>query len=543
MGGATPPTDNKREVCDQMAVYDILVKNGMIVDGTGNPWFRGDIGIVGDKIKDIGQLAGATAEEVMDCTGLVVSPGFIDAHSHSEMTLVINNRADSKIRQGVTTEISGLCGFSAAPVPTRRQGEFALGASLVGFTCALARDVEFRWQTLEEYFSILQANGLPSNFGTYIGHMNLRLQTMGISPSECTSDELAAMKRILIKAMEDGAFGMSVALDKVTEKGSSTEEIIELCKVVGEFGGSYAQHQRFWGQRFSDSTREAVAIAKGAAVPAILSHHIPPLDIWESDRMILEKGRQSGVELYVDTIAYEYGSMGLHSMLPEWCVKESLDKIVADLRDPVTRAAIKKEVDEGRVQGLANNVLLVAPKNPELVGKTFKEIAAIKGKDLIEVALDLLLEEEMTVKTLGFGWPEDWLINVMRYENSFIESDAGALSPDGMLKIRADARGFGTFPRVLGYFVREKRALTLEDAIRKITSLPAQALRIKDRGLLRKGMYADIVVFDASTIGTQSTPLVPCQYPTGIKHVVVNGSLAVRNGEPVNLAAGKAIKL
>jgi N-acyl-D-amino-acid deacylase len=258
---------------------------------------------------------------------------------------------------------------------------------------------------------------------------------------------------------------------------------------------------------------------------------------------MIDRGREEGLELYVDTISYTYGSMGLHSMLPEWCMRDSIDEILAKLRDPVTRSAIKKDVSDDRVMGLARNTLLVAPRNQDLVGKTFEEIASIKGEELIDVALDLMVEEDMVIKSLGFGWPEDWLIPVMQYDYAFIESDAGSLSPEGVLKVRADARGFGTFPRFLGYFVREKNVLPLEQAVRKITSLPAQAARIKNRGLLKKGMHADIVVFDPEKISERATPVEPIQYPEGIEHVVVNGTFVVRGGETTGASPGRVIRL
>lgn len=524
-----------------MPTFDVLIRGGRVVDGTGNPWFRADVAIERGRIAEVGQLDGAAGREVIDARDMVVSPGFIDAHSHSDMTLLVNPRADSKIRQGVTTEINGLCGFSGGPVPPRL-GEFVIGASMVGFTCAIARDVDFTWKTLGEYLDRLRQAGLPLNFGTYAGHMNLRVSVMGIAPRPATADEIAAMQRLLEKALGDGALGLSVALDKVTAKHAVTQEVIDLCRVAAHHGGAYAQHQRHWGDRSHESTVEGVNVARGARLPVILSHHIPPPELWPKDLRLIEQARDDGFEIYLDTIAYTYGSMGLHSMLPEWCVTDSIDHILTALRDPGGRAAIKKDVSEERVMGLAKNTLLVAPRNPGLIGKTFEEIAAIRGKDLVDVALDLMVEEEMVVKSLGFGWPEDWIVPVLQYPHSFVESDGGSLAREGTLRMRADARGFGTFPRLLGHFVREKKVLPLEQAIRKITSLPAQAAGIKDRGLLRKGMHADLVVFDPVRVRERATPLEPAEYPEGIEHVLVNGVFAVRAGETTGNLAGQVVR-
>ena len=526
-----------------METFDLILRGGRIVDGTGNPWFRGDIAIAGDRVAEIGNLSTAQAREVIDVGDRIVSPGFIDAHSHSDMTLLVDPKADSKIRQGVTTEIIGVCGFSGGPVVAERLGELKIGATLVGFTCAIAREVAFNWKTLGDFLKRLSDQGLPLNVGTYAGHMSLRVAVMGITPRAADPHEIEAMKKLMEQAMEEGALGLSVALDKVTEGGASTHEIMELCRVAASHGGTYAQHQRHWGDRFHESTVEAIEIGRGAGLPVILSHHIPPPELWPKSRDLIDRVRDRGLEIYIDTISYTYGSMGLSSILPEWCVRGSIDQILAKLRDPGARTAIRNEVSGERVMGLAKNTLVVAPKNPELLGKTFEEIASLRGKDLGDVALDLMVEEEMRVKTLGFGWPEDWVTSVMQYDNAFVESDAGSLSSEGVLKIRADARGFGTFPRFLGHFVREARVLPLEQAVRKITSLPAQACRIKERGILKKNAYADVVVFDPRTIKERATPLQPAQYAEGIEHVIVNGAFAVKGGRPTGNLAGKIIRL
>lgn len=529
---------------------DVLIKNGYVIDGTGAPWFKADVGIMDGRIAEIGTIS-ESGGRIIDAKGLVVCPGFIDIHSHSDWTFLFNPKADSKVRQGVTTELNGTCGMSGGPIPRERYKEFQLASSFVGFTCALIRRIEHPdWRTFGEFLTKVEKGGVPINTGYYVGHMNVRVAVMGLENREPTESELKEMKQLVDESMKSGAYGLSVALSHIPERFSKTDEVIELCKIVAKYGGDYAQHGR--GAGTHADTREAIEIAEKSGVTAILSHHSPSpeTEVGREDLRLMREARERGVDIIRDMILYGYGSSGPHSVLPYGVLKDGFEKAVERLKNPETRRKIKEDILSRRPrypERLKRLVLLVAEKNRDLERKTWGEISRISDQDPLDAFLDVAAENNLSVKTISGALTLDIesakrRIPSLRDPLTIPECDAGSLAPYGVLKDIGDARGYGTFPLLLGTFVRELKALTLEEAIRKITSFPAARMGLQDRGLLREGMCADITIFNPETVKAKATPLWPNQYPEGIQYVLVNGKVAVDNGKYTEVLAGKVLR-
>lgn len=525
---------------------DVLVRNGRVIDGTGSPWFKADVGVKDGRIKKVDASISDKAERIIDAKGLFVTPGFIDIHSHSDWTFLFNPKSDSKVRQGVTTELNGLCGLSGGPIPIERYRDFQLASSLVGFTSALIRRIdEPDWHTFSEFLAKVEKGGVPVNTGYYVGHMNVRVGAMGLEDREATGSELKDMKVLVEDAMKNGAFGLSVALNKVSERGSTTEEIIELCKVVAKYGGSYAQHSRSIGS--IEDTKEAIEIGEKSGVTTIISHFAPRGELGKKVTKMMKEAREKGVDIVKDIILFAYGSGGPHSILPYWVVKDGFKKAVERLSDPETRRKIKEDIlsQSPKIrERMKDTIVLVAKENIELERKTWDEISKIRDQDdILDTIFDILAENNLSVKTIssGFGNEKDTIYH-LKDPLTMFESDAGSLAPYGVLEKIGDARGYGTFPLLLGKFVRELKVLPIEEAIRKITSFPAQIMRLQDRGLLREGTWADITIFDPLTVEAKATAIWPNQYPEGIPYVLVNGKLAVDKGKYTGSLVGKVLR-
>jgi N-acyl-D-aspartate/D-glutamate deacylase len=527
---------------------DILIKDGLVIDGTGAPWYKAEVGVRDGKISDIDISITENAERIVDARGLVVTPGFIDIHSHSDWTFLFNPRSDSKVRQGVTTELNGLCGLSGGPIPFDRYKEFQLAASSVGFTSALIRKIdEPDWRTFGEYLAKVEKGGVPVNTGYYVGHMNLKVGVMGLEHREATDSEIREMKFLIEDAMKSGAFGLSVVLDKVSMSSSTTDEITELCKVVAKYGGSYAQHGR--GRDLLEDTKEVIEIAENSGVKAILSHHAPSGELAKDDTKMIKEARARGVDILRDIIVFAYGSVGTHSILPYWVLKDGFSNAIERLINPATREKIKRDIDSNNPdlrERLKDTILLVAEKNRALEGKTWEEILRVWGQiDILDVVFDVLALNDLSVKTISFHFgarADKDIIYYLKDPFTLPESDAGSLAPYGALERIGDARGYGTFPLLLGKFVRKLNAIPLEEAVRKITSFPAQIMRLKDRGILREGMIADITILDPLQVSSKATPTQPNQYPVGIPYVIVNGDAVIDKGEYTNITPGKILR-
>ena len=531
----------------------MVIKNGRIIDGTGNPWFRSDIGIKNCRIYHVGRLNGRDAEKVIDARGLIVSPGFIDIHTHSDLTLLVNPKAESKVRQGVTTETIGSCGFSAAPV--KREALDLLKKFMEPFSGAA--EVDWNWSSMNEYLSRLEAVKPSINVVALVGHGTIRINVMGFDIRSPNAKELEEMKQLVAEAMEDGAFGISSGLGYSPASYAKTEELIELCKVVAEHGGFYSTHLRDEADRIIEAAKEAVEIGEKSGVSVEISHYKPEGRVnWgrTGDSLkVVEEARAKGVEVTYDVYPYLAGEAPVSAcFVPPWAHEGGTEKMLERLKDADIRARIKREAKEG-LPDWTMNLLTIATwndflisfckKNKDLQGKTIAEIAEIRGVDPYDAILDLIIEEGGAINMCAFLMSEEVISTMLKSPYSLIASDSMAFAPYGVLgKTKPHPRYYGTFPRALGKYVREDHVLTLQDAVRKITSLPAQKIGLRDRGLLKEGFYADIVIFDPERIIDKATFTDPHQYPEGIEYVIVNGEIVVEKGEHTGAQAGMVLR-
>jgi N-acyl-D-amino-acid deacylase len=529
-------------------MFDVIIKNGKVIDGAGNPWFKADVGINGQIISAIGRLSAEKASKIIDADGLVVSPGFIDMHSHSDLELLVNPKAESKIRQGITTEVIGNCGESAAPLNDLMKAETRKTDSLIE-----EAELQLDWSTMKDYLNRLGRQGVAVNVVPLVGHGNLRVCTMGFVDRSPTKTELEEMKKRLAQAMKEGAFGMSTGLIYPPGCYAETDELIELSRVVASYGGIYTSHIRDEGEKMLESVKEAIEIGEEAGIPIEISHHKAEGKanwgkVKESLKMI-EDVRGRGIDVTCDVYPYVAASTGLSAELPHWAHEGGTEKLVQRLTDAETRARLIREMREESPDQASMlevdiwDVTQIArcKNHPDLEGKTVSEIAQTKHMDAFELVFDLLIDDA-AISVVCFLMCEDDVCTVLRHPVSMIGADASAVAPYGVLgKGKPHPRSYGTFPRVLGKYVREERVLTLENAIRKMTSLPAQKLGLRDRGIIREGMRADITIFTPETIIDRATYQNPHQYPDGVEYVIVNGEIAVGERGHTGVLAGRVL--
>jgi len=542
--------------------FNLVIKNGFLIDGTGNPWFRADIGISGGKIAKVGRLDTRDAERIIDARQLIVSPGFIDIHSHSDLTLLINPRTESKIRQGVTTEVTGNCGSSSAP--TNKETV----AFLKDDWGLEAKEVAWNWSTFGEYLDQLEKQGVALNVVSLVGHGTVRIAVMGVDKRSPTAKELEEMKQLVAQSMEGGAFGMSTGLVYLPGCYADTSELVKLCKVVAKYGGIYTSHIRGERETIIEALKEAIEIGEKAGVPVQVSHNCPKYG--GSGKLkemfkIYEAARARGVEVTTDNDAHTDFNPESILVLPQWAQAGGVEKTIERLKDSETREKIKKEIKEDKSPGpgycgLVKHgrwdriFLFHCKKNKELIGKNFEEIAEIKGAtDPFDAYFDMIIEEEGDVSGLFNYIEEEDIRTLLKNHLMMVSTDGEATAPYGALgKIQSYCPcSYGEYPYILERYVREEKIITLEEAIRKMTSFPAQKLGLRDRGLIREGMWADIVVFDINTIKDRATnrypytfPLsnYPHKYPKGIEYVLVNGEVVVEKGEHKGVLPGKVLR-
>ncbi len=541
-------------------IYDLVIRRGLIVDGTGNPGFIADLAVKKGRIAKIGLIEGES-KRTIDTEGLVVCPGFIDIHSHSDFVLLVNPRAESKVRQGVTTEVIGNCGASAAP---------AKGAALERAHRIMSKYGidEVVWRTFSDYLNLLESNKVAINVVALVGHGTLRQCVLGMEDRAPTENELREMKALVAEAMEAGAFGMSSGLVYPPGRYASTEELIELCKVVALYRGIYASHIRGERETIIEAVKEAIEIGKRSGVSVQISHHPAKIGGWGKSRetlRLIEEARKEGIDVTCDMHPYIAGSTGLSALLPPWAQEGGPKMIVERLKDEGLRKKIKQDMIEERVpgpgpcglvkRGMWDKLLLAdCEKNKDLIGLNFEEIARRKGKDPFEAYFDLLVEEEAKGMVVGFYYNEDDIRRVLLHPTSMIGSDGYALAPYGPLgRGKMHPRSYGTFPMIFRKYVRgESRSelqydegsklLRIEEAVKKMTSLPAKKLGLKDRGLLKEGMWADIVILDPARVADKATYLDPYQYPEGIEYVLVNGIFVVEEGDHTGELPGMVLR-
>lgn len=525
--------------------FDLLIANARIVDGTGNPWFHGDVAIRGGKIAAVGQLAGQPAVKRLDAGGHVVAPGFIDLMGTSDWTLLADSRAASKVTQGVTLMVAGE-GSSIAPARIPAQG----APTRHGVT----RD----WRTLREFFAALEAKPATVNFATFVGVGGLRGLVVGRDDRPATAAELAEMERLVAEAMEDGALGVSSALMYTPGRFASTSELTALARVAARYGGIYATHQRSEADGIDASLDEVFSIARDAKIPAHI-FHLKTMYRQNWGRMPhvierIEHARAEGLDVTADAYPYIAARAGLSALLPPWVREGGGIKMVERLRDPERRAQIKRELDvpspaweneyygAGGAEGFIISEVETASLAP-LVGQRLSAIAAARGADPRDVIMDLLIEDLTGTAFISFimDEPDVSLALTPRWTAFCIDSDVTA--PDGPLSdYLPHPRAYGAFPRIFAKYVREDRVLSLEDAVRKATSLPAQILGLHDRGLIREGLQADLVIFDPATIQDRATFDRPHQYATGIDYVLVNGVVVVDHERITDARPGRVVR-
>jgi len=531
-------------------MLDLVVKNGRVVDGTGNPWFRGDVSITDGRIVEIGNLGAKESERIIDAKRCVVAPGFIDMHSHSDFSPLINPRMESKVRQGVTTEVVGNCGVSAAPLNDFLKEEIMKTTPILE-----EAGLKLDWSTMNEYLCRLDSKKTAVNVASLVGHGNVRAMVMRYDVRPPTKNELDEMRGVLARALEEGAFGLSSGLIYPPGCYANTAELIELCKIVAKYDRLYSSHIRGEEERLIDSVKEAIEIGEKAGVPVEISHHkAAGKASWgrvKRTLTMIETARERGIEITCDVYPYLAGSFGLDAMLPPHAYEGGVEKLVERLKDEEIRQRLRREMMEG-IEGWSSplnaggwdaTMIAYCEGHPEFEGKMILEITQLQDIDPFEFVFNLLIEEKASVAVVRFLMREEDMRTVLKHRVSMIGSDSSARASYGVLgKGKPHPRSYGTFPRVLGTYVRDEGVLTLEKAIRKMTSLPAQKLKLRDRGLVREGMWADITIFDPKMIKDIATYSEPHQYPKGIKFVLVNGKVVIDNGEQSGELPGRALR-
>lgn len=528
--------------------YDVILKNGHIIDGSGNPWVSGDVAIRGDRIAAIGKLDASHAKRVIDATGLVISPGFIDMLGQSEAALLIDNRSLSKLSQGITTEITGEGGSIA---PQTNLTLDALQPELDHYK------LKVDWTTLDGYFKRLEKAGTPLNIGTYVGAAQVREAVLGDVNRAPTPEELQKMKDLVAQAMRDGAFGLSTALIYPPGHYATTEELIELAKVASQYGGIYGTHMRSEGNTEPEAIAEALRIGREGNLPVEIFHlKVVGKARWGNMPKIvaqIEAARDSGQDVSANMYPYLAGGTALASSLPPWVADGGLAKLLERLQDPATRAKIKQEMagDHANWENLffdsggGSGVMVAGVENPDLKkfdGMTIARIAEAQHKSQLDALFDFIIADKGQTGALYFIADEKDLVYGLKQPWTSLCLDANELSLDGPLyEPHTHPRAFGSMTRFLGHYARDEHLLTLEQGVRKMTSLPAQREHLADRGLLKDGYYADITVFDAATIQDEATYQQPAQLSTGVKYVFVNGQLEFENGKLTGAQAGRPL--
>lgn len=533
----------------QNVPYDVIILNGTIVDGSGRARFRADIGIKGDRIARIGKLGRDSGRRQIDAKGMIVAPGFIDMLGQSESFVLIDPRVMSKVMQGVTTEITGE-GESIAPINERlikEQEDFLRRYKL-----------NVDWRTLDEYFARLAKQGAGVNLATFVGATQVREMVIGFDNREPTASELEKMKTLVAEAMEDGALGLSTSLQYVPARFAKTDEIVELAKVAKQYGGIYITHQRSEANALDESLAEVFEIARRADIPTEIWHlKTAYKKNWGRMTEVLRKIRQArarGLDITADVYPYIAGSTSLSASLPPWALEGGTEKMLARLRDTRIRQQLKKEISTDAKDweniylgsGGAEGVLISSVSNrslESLLGKRLSQIAEEQQKEPLEALLDLILADNGQTGAIYFMMNEADLRAAMRAPFVSFCTDTGARATDGPLSAaRSHPRGWGSYPRILGRYVRELRLLTLEQAIHKMTGMPAKRVGLADRGLLREGLFADVVIFDPQRVIDKATFEAPNQYPEGIPFVMVNGQFTVDEGKRTPALPGRPLR-
>ncbi len=529
--------------------FDTVIANGHIIDGTGSPWYSGDVGIRGGRIAAIGNLSAAPRARTIDARGMTVAPGFIDMLGQSELTILVDPRLPSKIYQGITTEITGE-GGSAAP----------LNDAIVRTDRGTYDHYKITpdWRSFQQYFARLEKQGMGINLASYVGATQVRRMVLGDDDKQPTASQLDEMRELVRQAMREGAIGVSTSLEYAPAPYAKTDELIALASEASKFGGIYATHMRNEGSSILPAIDETVRIGREGRIPVEIWHiKIAGKDNWGRMGEVVARinsARAEGIDITADTYAYTAWFNSFSAFIPPWAHDGGDASLIGRLKDPVTRARIRKDMmtpsndwdNEWQEISGPENILIGVVQNPKLLplqGKTLADLAKIQNKDPMDALFDLLIEDNAATEVAVFGMSEPDVVLALQQPWVAVDNDSSGTSPDGILGVEhPHPRAYGTFPRILRKYVREEKKLTLEDAIRKFSALPAQRMRLTDRGVLKAGLWADIVVFNPATIHDLATFEKPNQLSEGMEYVLVNGVAVIDQGRQTGALPGKVLR-
>ena len=542
-------TYGKHRWTDQSPAYDVIFTNAHVVDGSGNPWFDADVGVRGDRIAAVGNLGDARAIRTIDVHHRILAPGFIDLLGASDWDLLVDPRAASKVTQGITLLVSGE-GTSVAPASDRTLEERKRLFDKYHVTAD--------WHSLQDFFNRLEASPPTIHFATFVGAGGLRDLVVGRQNRPATAAELSEMERLTAEAMEQGAFGLSTSLMYVPDRFARTDEIIALARVAAHFGGIYATHQRSQGDGLNASMMEVLQIARETRIPTHIFHlKIAYRQNWGGMPALVERiaaARREGLDITADVYPYVAASADMDALMPLWVREGGTEKMLGRLRDPALREQVKRDLSLSTIEweneyygvGGADGILVSSVINPSLkpfVGRRLSEIAKEQNKDPMDVLMDIVIADRGATGFVSFLTDEPDIRLALIQPWSAFSTDSPIAALDGPLSEGLPhPRAYGSFPRILGRYTRDEHVLNLEDAVRKATSLPAQILKIRDRGLVREGYHADLVIFDPNTVIDHATYENPHQYSTGIDYVMVDGMVVVDEGKITAARPGKVLR-
>ncbi|MGI6790947.1 N-acyl-D-amino-acid deacylase family protein [Aminivibrio sp.] len=538
-------------------MFDIKIINGTVFDGLGGKGVRADVGISGEMITAIGDLSAAEAGTVINAEGKAVAPGFIDMHTHSDVSVIYDRKVSSKIHDGVTTEIVGNCGIGVAPVNEDKKDLLIayLGTRLVG---SIPVKLELPWNTMDEYLGHIEKNPPAANIVPLLAHGPIRINEMGFSKEHPTAEQIENMQREIAKGMEAGCVGLSSGLVYMPGEYSTAEELAELCRAVAPYRGFYVTHIRTESSGVFEAIDEAIEIASGGGVPLHVSHlKLAGVDVsGNADKLlaVVDNARAGGLDMTFDVYPYDTGCTSLGACISPWAFEGGVEKMVERLKDQKVRDRIKNDILNG-IEGWQNfahasggwqniTIATVFKKEGEkFLGKTIEEAAAMENKDPFTFIFDFLVEQQSRVQILVKMMKEEDIEKIISHPMSMIGSDGMSLSTEGIMSSgKPHPRAFGTRARVLARYVREKKLLSVEEAVKKMTSMPASRLRLDRRGILREGYFADVVIFDPATVEDTATYQDPKQYSKGFETVIVNGKTALQNGMETGVFSGRVLR-
>lgn len=530
-------------------MFDLLIKDGLVIDGSGGPARQADLGIKGPVIAEIGRLDRAGARRVIEAEGRAVSPGFIDMHSHTDFSLPVLPTADSLLHQGITTAVVGQCGLSPAPLLDETRAEVI--DYNTSFLADQGSDVPWEeWSSFGEYLAFLERTGISLNAAALVGQGAIRGAVMGFASGPASPEQMARMQAEAARAMDEGAFGLSTGLVYPPGSFALEEELIELTRVVGRRGGLYFSHIRGEGETLLEAVTEAINIGRASGARVQISHFkASGRSNWDKSAQalaLIDRARVEGLEVGVDMYPYLAGSTHVPALLPEWAHQGGAEALLRRLAEPAQREKMSREMDRGglgRGIGWESIVINGSPRRPEYQGRSLAELAAAAGKTAPEWVFDALLEARLELRMIMFAMSEENRRLELSHPAMTIGTDGRGLTAEGLrARGKPHPRSFGTFPRILGRYVREQGVLSLEEAVHKMTGLAAGRLGLADRGLIRPGLAADLVVFDPATVLDLATYEEPFRYPAGLFHVMVNGEPVISDAIHTGARPGRVLR-